>query len=153
MKIEKALFTDLPEISVLQKLAFYPVGVFYQNFKLSPFLTTLADFERTFSDYLYLKASINNRIVGSIRAKNIDGKCKIENVIVHPDYQRKGIGKNLMIEMMNFFPDAKVFGLLTGKYTPGNVALYQGLGFSIVNEVPETETEPILVYMEKKQVT
>lgn len=53
MEIEKALFTDLPEIAVLQKLAFYAVGVFHHNFKLHPFLATLADFEKTYSDYLY----------------------------------------------------------------------------------------------------
>lgn len=151
MEIEKALFTDLPEIAVLQKLAFYAVGVFHHNFKLHPFLATLADFEKTYSDYLYLKATIDHRIVGSARAKSMKGKCKIENVIVHPEYQRRGIGKRLIEEVMNSLPDAQVFELFTGKYTPGNVAFYESLGFSIVKEVAETETEPILVYMEKRR--
>ncbi|MBI9049421.1 MAG: GNAT family N-acetyltransferase [Anaerolineaceae bacterium] len=149
MEIEQALFSDLPEISVLQKLAFYDVGVYYRNFKLRPFLTSLEDFEKSFLEYLYLKATVGDRIVGSARAKMNNDKCKVENIIVHPAHQRKGIGKLLVTEIMNLLPEAQVFELFTGKKTTGNVAFYEGLGFSIVREVAETETEPVLVYMEK----
>ena len=55
MMTEKAVFDDLPEIVVLQKLAFYEVGAFYHNFRIRTLLDTLADFEKTYSDYLYLK--------------------------------------------------------------------------------------------------
>ena len=89
--------------------------------------------------------------MGSARARNIHGVCRIENVIVHPGYQRKGIGKGLVTEIMNLCSEAHKFELFTGKYTPGNVAFYERLGFSVVTEMEATENAPVLVYMEKRR--
>lgn len=150
MKIETAVFDDLPEIATLQKLAFYQVGAFYSNFRIRPLLATLDDFERTFWGYHYLKATLGTRIVGSARAKVIEGVCKIENVIVHPAHQRQGIGKSLVGEIIDLFPEAHLFELFTGKDSPGNVDFYTRLGFLIVKETPATENEPVLVVMEKR---
>ena len=151
IKIEKAIFEDLPEIVVLQKLAFYDVGVYYRNFRLRQLVATLAEFEQTYTEYLYLKATKGDRIVGSTRAKDIDGICKIENVIVHPGHQRKGIGQRLVIEIMEQNPEADKYELYTGKYTPGNVKFYEGLGFTVVKEIAATGDTPLLVCMEKKR--
>lgn len=152
MKIEKALFDDLPEIVALQKLAFYKVGVYYRNFRLRQLVATLAEFEQTYTEYLYLKATEGDRIVGSARAKDMrDGVYKIENVIVHPGHQRKGIGKRLVIEIMEQNPEANKYELYTGKYTPGNVKFYEGLGFTVVKEIVATGDTPLLVRMEKKR--
>jgi ribosomal protein S18 acetylase RimI-like enzyme len=152
MKIEKALFDDLPEIVALQKLAFYKVGVYYRNFRLRQLVATLAEFEQTYTEYLYLKATEGDRIVGSARAKDMrDGVYKIENVIVHPGHQRKGIGKRLVIEIMEQNPEANKYELYTGKYTPGNVKFYEGLGFTVVKEIAATGDTPLLVRMEKKR--
>ncbi len=152
MKIEKAVFDDLPEIVALQKLAFYKVAVYYRNFRLRQLLATLAEFEQTCTEYLYLKATEGGRIVGSARAKEMrDGVYRIENVIVHPEHQHKGIGKRLVIEIMEQNPQANKYELYTGKYTPGNVKFYEGLGFTVVNEIAATVDTPLLVRMEKKQ--
>lgn len=152
IKIEKAIFDDLPEIVVLQKLAFYKVAVYYRNFRLHQLHDTLAEFEQTYTEYLYLKATEGDRIVGSARAKEMmDGVCKIENVIVHPGHQRKGIGKMLLTEIMGQNPGAEKYELYTGKYTPGNVKFYEGLGFTVVQEMATTGDTPPLVRMEKKR--
>lgn len=149
MKIEPAQYEDLPEIAALQKLAFYQVAAFYGNFRIRPLLTTLEEFEQGFAAYRYLKIVLDGRIVGSARGKMQGETCKIENVIVHPAYQQRGIGKALVLELMSQSAGASRFELFTGKETPGNVAFYERMGFSVYDEIPATGFEPILVLMEK----
>lgn len=151
MEIQIATFEDLPEIAALQKLAFYNVAAFHDNFRLRPLLTTLADFENSFSEYRYLKAVENGRIIGSARGKVVGNTCKIENVIVHPGCQRRGVGIQLMNALMSLFDEVARFELFTGKETPGNVAFYERLGFSVYKELPPTGHEPTLVYMEMEK--
>ena len=80
-----------------------------------------------------------------------DGVCKIENLIVHPGHQRKGIGKSLVIEIMEQHPEAEKYELYTGKYTPGNVRFYEGIGFTVVKEIAADDNTPPLVCMQKER--
>lgn len=152
MEISKAKFTDIPEIVAIQKLAFYNVAKFHNNFRLRPLQVTIGDLEKTFSEYTYIIASENNYIVGSAKAKIENNVCKIESVIVHPDYQNRGIGKKLMSTIESEFNSCSAFSLFTGKDTPKNVSFYSSLGYRIISETQATETEPVIVIMEKENV-
>lgn len=149
ISIEIAVKKDLPEILALQKLAFYDVAKFYNNFKLHPLLTTLEEIEKSFPKYTYFIAKINSQIIGSARAYQNNSLCKIENVIVHPNFQNKGIGTKLMRELENDFDNSKEFELFTGKETPNNVEFYKRLEYKIIKEIDATENKPILVVMSK----
>lgn len=151
MTITKAELKDIPEIIAIQKLAFYDVAKFYNNFKLGPLQTTIADLVKTFDSYTYFKA-MDQGIVGAARAKVTGETCKIENVIIHPSFQNRGIGKNLILALQDSFPHGTTFELLTGKETPKNISFYERLGFVITHEIPATETEPVLVTMKKESL-
>lgn len=152
MDISKANFKDIPEIVAVQKLAFYNVAKYHKNFRLRPLQVTIEDLEKTFNDYTYIIASEDNSIVGSAKAKIVDNVCKIESVIVHPDYQNRGIGKKLINCIESLFNNCSTFSLFTGKDTPKNVSFYSTLGYEITSETQATETEPVFVIMEKKNV-
>lgn len=149
MIIKEGLFKNIPEILAIQKLAFYEVAKYYNNYRLGSLQTTIFDLEKTFDTFKYYIVVIDNDIVGSIRAKEINDYCKIENVIVHPNYQNKGIGKLLIKQVEQDFSNCSSFQLFTGKDTPKNVNFYEKLGFIITNNLKATETEPELVIMEK----
>lgn len=150
MDIKLAVANDIPEIIAVQKLAFYDVAKYYGNYRLGPLQVTIKDLEKTFKDYTYFKAVINNNIVGSVRAKKVKNQCKLENLIVHPSYQNSGIGKKLMASLEDNFKNCKKVSLFTGKDTPKNMEFYQSLGYIVISERPKTKTEPILVVMEKE---
>lgn len=148
--IKQAKKEDVPEIIAVQKLAFYDVAKYYNNFRLRPLQTTIEEMEESFSSYIYFKKIIDNSIVGSVRVKVLDNKGHIENVIVHPDFQNRGIGKELIGNLENILIDCNSFELFTGKDTPKNVTFYEKLGYKIISEKAASENDPIFVIMEKQ---
>ena len=74
----------------------------------------------------------NELLVGIIRAVG-DGVSilYIQDLLVHPEYQRKGIGKRLITEMLNTFPDVNQTVLLTDD-SDETVRFYESVGFQKV---------------------
>jgi len=73
-----------------------------------------------------------DRLVGIIRSVG-DGASilYIQDLLVHPEYQHKGIGKRLMAEMLHAFPDVNQTVLLTDD-TDETVGFYESAGFQKV---------------------
>lgn len=73
-----------------------------------------------------------NRLVGIIRAVG-DGVSilYIQDLLVHPEYQRRGIGRRLITEMLNAFPDVNQTVLLTDD-SDATVRFYESVGFQQV---------------------
>jgi N-acetylglutamate synthase-like GNAT family acetyltransferase len=149
MKIMEANRKDLPEIFVVQKMAFYAVGKFYNNFRIHPLIVGIDELEMDFHKYTYFKVMEEKSIIASARTYMEADCCKIENVIVLPYYQKRGIGKKLMTFIEDKYNNCASFELFTGKASPGNVEFYLKQGYKIISEINPTETEPRLVVMRK----
>lgn len=78
---------------------------------------------------LVLGAYEGNRLVGLLRAVG-DGfsVVLIQDLLVLPDCQRRGIGTKLVRALMERFPDVYQLELFTDD-TPRTVAFYRSLGF------------------------
>lgn len=76
-----------------------------------------------------LAAWDGNTLIGWIRAVG-DGYSLlyIQDLIVLPDYQRKGIGKKLVLAMDELFPEVYQKVLLTDNQ-PKTIGFYQNCGF------------------------
>lgn len=148
MKIEKAEIKDLPEILELQKLAYQSEAKIYNDFTIPPLIQTLEGIKDDFVHQIFLKAVINNKIIGSVRAYKKEKTCYIGRLIVHPDFQNQGIGTKLMNEAENNFKDAKKFELFTGYKSKKNIYLYQKLGYKI-SRTQKINDNVKLVYLEK----
>lgn len=74
------------------------------------------------------------RLVGIIRSVG-DGVSilYIQDLLVHPVYQRKGIGRRLIAEMLNAFPDVNQTVLLTDD-SEETVGFYESVGFQKVQQ-------------------
>ncbi len=148
MLVGEASIQDAEEILALQKAAYASEGQVYDDFTLPPLTQTLEEMRTDFERQLVLKAVEEGEIVGSVRARMKEGNCLIGRLIVRPDRQDRGIGKRLMEEIENRFPEAERFRLFTGHRSAKALRIYEGLGYR------EFRTEYLhenltLIYLEK----
>jgi ribosomal protein S18 acetylase RimI-like enzyme len=149
MLIERAALSDAEEILALQKQAYRSEAEIYNDFKIPPMVQTLEGIEKDFENQYFLKALIDRRIIGSVRAYSKEGTCYIGRLIVHPDFQNRGIGTKLMNEIEGIFNTCERFELFTGDRSERNLYLYQRLGYKIFKTAKITD-QTTIVYLEKK---
>ncbi len=126
--VDIATKIDLEDILDLQKLAYQENAIRYNDFTILPLNQTLEELKKELEGSIILKVVEDRRIVGSVRAFEKDGSCYIGRLIVHPDYQNKGIGKKLMKAVEKCFKGAR-FELFTGHLDEKNLAFYGKLGY------------------------
>lgn len=150
MKIEKANKNDFGDILDIQKKAFISEAEFYHNFNIQPLTQTLNQMLDECCDKVVLKATIDAKIVGSIRANTIKESCWLNKLIVLPEYQRQGIGEKLLREIEIYFPDVERFVLETGAYSESNIRLYQKVGYKIIGKTTfDAGIEAVIMEKEK----
>lgn len=81
-----------------------------------------------------LGAYESDLLIGIIRAVG-DGVSIlfIQDIIVHPDYQRRGIGTALLTEMMERYSEVYQMELMTDN-TEKTIAFYKSAGFALAEE-------------------
>ena len=145
--ISHANINDAQEILDLQKLAYQIEAKRYNDYTLPPLTQTLAEIQNDFEKMVILKAVLDDKIIGSVRAYLSDGTCYIGRLIVHPDFQNQGIGTKLMNEIEDRFKQAKRFELFTGHKSEGPLYIYHKLGYQEFKRKDlDTHT---LVFLEK----
>ncbi len=148
MRIELAVVEDAGAILTLQKLAYQSEAAIYDDYQIPPLTQTLDELRWEFTTHVFLKALDDGNIIGSVRARRRGDTCAIGRLIVHPDFQNRGVGTELMQSVERHFPDAVRYELFTGDKSEKNIALYGKLGY---REVKKESLSPLvtIVYMEK----
>lgn len=129
--IEHATLFDLSQILDLQKLAYKREAEIYNDFSIPPLQQTITDLKEDFNSQLFLKATRNEKIIGSVRAYREGDTCFIGRLIVHPIHQNKGIGTKLMNAIEQIFDCVKRYQLFTGDKSMRNLYLYKKLGYKM----------------------
>lgn len=148
MNIEIAQHKDLKRILELQKLCYHENAERYKDFSIPPLKQTFQEIEEDLETKLILKVSDNSKIIGSARAFENNGTCFIGRVIVHPNYQNKGLGKKLMQAIEKEHSLVNRYELFTGFRDTKNIYFYTQLGYKIYKE--ETINANVtIIYLEK----
>ena len=87
MKIIPAQLEDMPEILQLQ-LCYLSEAKIYNVYNIPPLTQTLEEIERDFTHHFFLKAVINNKIVGSVRAYQKSETCYIGSILTIRSWYR-----------------------------------------------------------------
>ena len=146
--IKRAKTEDAEEILDLQKLAYQSQAKIYNDYSLPPLTQTLEEVKVDFEDQIVLKATISKRIIGSVRAYVDEETCYIGRLFVHPDFQNRGIGTELMNAIERTFNEAKRFRLFTGHRSDKSIYLYQKLGYKMI-EIKRITDGLSIIHMEK----
>jgi ech hydrogenase subunit C len=135
---QRAEINDAPAILGLQKIAYRSEAEIYGEDNLPAMQQTLEELQKDFArpEQVFLKAVVNGKIIGSVRGFPSDQATLVSRLIVHPFFQRHGIGQKLIEEIEKAFPASKRFEVFTGQRSEDNLRRLRKLGFQ------EFKTEP-----------
>ena len=148
LKILKAQIEDMEPILQLQYTAYQSEAEINNNFEIQPLRQTLDELIEEFHKGVILKAVLDGKIIGSVRAYVDGDTIYIGKLIVHPDHQGKGFGKRLLAVIEGKL-HRKRFELFTSGKSERNLHLYEKSGYMRFRE--ETDESGItFVFLEKK---
>jgi ribosomal protein S18 acetylase RimI-like enzyme len=149
--VSEATKSDLREILALQYSAYQSEAVLLNDYTIPPLKQTLADIESEFATSLFLKATdTQEKIVGSVRGRVVDGALFIGKLIVHPSMQGRGVGTELLNELERIC-DCTRCELFTSSKSVRNIRLYERVGYSIYKE-EKISDRLTFVYLQKISV-
>jgi ech hydrogenase subunit C len=142
--------SDAPGILDLQKTAGQCEAEIYNDENLPALQQTLEELQNDFDRAIYIKAVINDKIIGSVRGQANKDTAYVSGVVVHPYYQRHDIGRQLVEEIEKAFPNAKRFEAFTGR---PNVRALHLLGRAGYQEFTTEPFTPAItwVYLQKER--
>ncbi len=129
-QIAKAKVNAAEEILRIQKLAYQSEAERYNNYEIPPLKQTIEELKEQFKNHIILKAVLDGKVIGTVRAYQKNGTCYVGRLAVHPDMQNQGIGTSLMKEIEKCFNPER-FELFVGSKSDKNISLYQKLGYNI----------------------
>lgn len=153
MLIMKAEEADLEEILKLQRKAFVVEAAIYNDYTIQPLRQTLEELKSECETLTLLKAVVEGNIIaGSVRAFVNGDTCYIGRLIVHPDFQNRGIGTRLLSEVEQMFKECRRYELFTGHLSKKNLYLYGKKGYKIIKSQVINENLTMM-YFEKKEIS
>jgi ribosomal protein S18 acetylase RimI-like enzyme len=126
---EIATNVDAKEILDLQKLAYQGEAAIYNDYTIAPLKQTLEGMTEDLRKQIVLKVVKGGKIIGSVRGYVRDDTGYIGRLIVHPDFQNKGLGALLLQAIEEKLSTAKRYELFTGHKSERNLHLYQKSGY------------------------
>lgn len=126
-----ATLADAAEILALQLRAYESEARLYADWSIPPMTQSLEAMREELGRMQVLKAVADGVIVGSVRAYQSEGVCRIGRLIVEPGCQRRGIGSALLRAAEAGFPGARSFELFTGSRSEDNIRLYRRHGYEV----------------------
>ena len=146
--IESAQDGDAEALLALQRRAYDSEARLYDDWNIPPLTQALASLRSEIATLTFLKASANGAIVGSVRARVVDGCAQVGRLIVDPPCQRQGVGSSLLRAVEAALPDAARFELFTGSRSVGNLRLYERHGYRM-RETRQLSERVSVVYLDK----
>ncbi len=149
LEVLRATVADAAEILALQKLAYLSEAELYDDYTIPPLTQTIKELTADFDRKTFLKAVEDGQIVGSVNGFMTGDRCQIGRLMVHPDFQGRGIGTRLMTAVEAVFADARAWELFTGELSVKNIRLYERLGYRVVRKEPFPGSRFAVVIMRK----
>ena len=146
--VDRANPEDAEEILLVQKLAFQRIATRLRKPELPPLTESLDELLADFGSCIIAQARWAEQLIGSVRGYAIDDVCEIRRMSVHPQFNGKGIGAALLVDIEKRFPSADRFELYTSTENVEAIRLYERHGYAITH-TQETQASGTLVFLAK----
>lgn len=133
--IRPATENDFVTLLQIQQAAF---GAYAPFFPVSSWITeTLDELKEDAKTKHIIVAALEREVVGSVRFWIVGGVCIIRLLSVHPRYQGKGIGKELIREVERQAIEAHKLYACTMLRIPRNILFFLSLGYKAESLLPD----------------
>jgi ribosomal protein S18 acetylase RimI-like enzyme len=139
---------DAERILFLQYAAYRLEAELYDDYRLPPLTQTLPDLLAEYRTHTILVARDQCQIVGTVRARVVDGTAHIGRLAVDPLRHGRGIGRRLLRDIERATAPVERYELFTGHRSDRNLRLYERAGYHRIRTEPRSRTVS-LVYLEK----
>jgi GNAT superfamily N-acetyltransferase len=146
--ITAADLEDMEAILALQRLAYQSEAAIVNDTQIPPLTQNLNEIRADFARQTYLKATLDDQIIGSVRGYVEGNTCYVGRLIVDPEYQNQGLGTRLLRAIEGVFGHAERFEIFTGSKSERNLYLYKREGYRECRR-QQLSTAVELVFMEK----
>ncbi|MBE1535365.1 GNAT family N-acetyltransferase [Actinomadura algeriensis] len=130
--IVRAGLPDAGEILTVQRAAYLAEAQLYGDPFIPPLVESLARLREALEqgDGIVLKAVLDGRLAGAVRARFNDRTCLVGRLVVAPDLQGRGIGGGLLRAIEEAVSgSADACALFTGHLSEANLRLYRRAGY------------------------
>lgn len=132
----------------LQRLAYRSEAELYDDWTIPPLSEPPAATARALAESLVLKATLAGRLIGAVRGRIEGGICHVGRLVVHPEWQGRGLGTRLMQALEAATSSVNRYELFTGDRSGRNLRLYAQLGYREFRRAKLSE-RVTLIYLEK----
>lgn len=147
-EIARAAAEDAAALHELQRLAYRSEAELYDDWTIPPLHEPLAATARALAESLVLKATLAGRLIGSVRGRIEGGTCHVGRLIVHPEWQGRGLGTRVMQALEAATSSVRRYELFTGERSGRNLRLYAKLGYREFRRAVLSE-RVTLIHLEK----
>jgi tRNA (guanine37-N1)-methyltransferase len=136
LDVRLATAADAPELLVLQRACWLAEGRLAGSFAIPPLVEELAEVTEGIGSWVTYVARGAGRLVGAVRGRvrpGDDGVWEIGRLMVAPDLQGRGIGRELLAFGESVAPaTVHSYWLTTGDSSAGNLRRYKRAGYRVV---------------------
>ncbi len=150
--ITLATEADLPDILKLQQLAYRSEAELVGDLNIPPLLESLDDLKHLHADgtSIFTMRLKEGQLIGSIRGTIRGASLHIGKLMVHPDHQGLGYGKQLLLHIENTrLSTIERLELFTSNLSKKNLSLYHSMGYSVFRQQASGQANWSFVFMEK----
>jgi len=146
--ISQANEEDAEAVLKLQFLCYQSEAALYDDYSIPPLVQSLTELQAEFKRSTVFVCRLKGEVIGSVRATRLEDRCFIGRLMVHPRFQRQGLGSKLMSAVEDHFQDAAFYELFTGHRSENNLRLYQRLGYKQF-KIEKVSQNLQLIFLEK----
>lgn len=134
-RIEPALPADAPELLVLQRACWVQEALANDHLGIPALHEDLDDVHAWLQEWRTWVVRVGGRLVGAVRAKQVDDLWDIGRIMVAPDLQGRGLGRALLEHAEQQAPSGvRRFVLFTGARSEANLRRYRRAGYRPVRD-------------------
>ena len=126
--------TDAKKILSLQRIAYRQTANAYDDYLILPLCETTLEITKELERKIFLKAVIDNILVGCIRTKADGTRCRISRLVVHPDFRGRDIEEKLLRHVERIDPSNESFEAIVYDKSQDR-DIFEKLGYRIMDKV------------------